>query len=152
MKVPEKEAGMGWTAVYWTALEVRQDRLEDLRRILELREKATGNEDTREGFAALLQRELPHLKEAFTPEGVGAILNSDDPFVDKEGYLQLGSVYNGGGEEEAVFLSYFLKRGEVIVLTDEYEPLYGYRILGEGRVEPLRAALVDERGRVVWSG
>lgn len=141
---------MGWTAVYWTALEVRQDRLEDLRRILELREKATGNEDTREGFAALLQRELPHLKEAFTPEGVGAILNSDDPFVDKEGYLQLGTVYNGGTEEEALLLSYFLMPGELLVVSDEEEPLYGYKILGEGEVERLRAALVDSRGQAVW--
>lgn len=143
---------MGHTAVYWTALEVREERLEDLRRILELREKAIKEERTREGFTALLQKELPHLEEAFTPEGVGAVLNSDDPYLDSEGFLYLGAVHNGGSHAEALFLSHFLVKGEVIALSDEGEPLYGYLILDEGKVEPLRAALVDKYGGVVWSG
>ncbi|WP_135256373.1 hypothetical protein [Thermus caldilimi] len=143
---------MGYEVLYLTALEVRPERVRDMERILELRERAIGEEGTREGFAALLQKELPHLKEAFTPEGVGAVLNSDDPYLDKDGFLTLGAVYNGGGVAEALFLSHFLVKGEVIVLSDDEELLYGYRVVEEGKVEPLQGALVDGSGRVVWSG
>jgi len=139
---------MGREAVYMTALEVRPERLEDLRCILALREKH--RQAGREAFAALLKQELPHLAEAFTPEGVGAFLNAYEPSLSEDGFLGLGSVYNGGTEEEALLLSYFLMPGELLVVSDEEEPLYGYKILGEGEVERLRAALVDSRGQAVW--
>jgi len=141
---------MGYEAVYLEALEVRPERLEDVRRILKLREE--NHRLSREAFADLLKRELPHLAEAFTPEGVGAFLNAPGAYLDGDDYLHLGSVYNGGTEEEALLLSHFLPEGEVIVVSQEYEPLSGYLVLGEGKVAPLRAALLDDEGRAVWIG
>lgn len=144
---------MGYEILYAMALEVRPERLEDVRRILELREEAIRGERSREGFAELLKRELPHLAEAFTPEGVGAFLNSFEPSLSKDGFLELGLVYNGGTEEEALLLSHLVAEGEIILIAgEEGDFLRGYRILGPKEVEPLYPALLSPRGEVVWDG
>jgi len=141
---------MGYEVLYATALEVRPERLEDVRRILKLRDEAIRKERTREGFAELLRRELPHLAEAFTPDGVGAFLNSFEPSLSGDGFLDLGSVYNGGTEGEALLLSHLLAEGEVIVVSDAEGFPWGYRVLGPGKVEPLYPALANAQGEVVW--
>ncbi|MEM1684804.1 MAG: hypothetical protein QXD60_03510 [Nanopusillaceae archaeon] len=147
-------------AIYMTALKVRPERLENLRRILALREKHA--QVGREAFAALLKQELPHLAEAFTPEGVNVFLSNHEPRLDERGFLHLGAVRSGGTKEEAILLSCFLKPEEVLVLSIRLlnpeeaaafsgeELFYGYRIVKERWVERLRAALVDGEDRLVW--
>lgn len=133
-------------ATYLFPVEIRSERLEDFRKALEL---AQGHRGGKEELARLLREALPHLAEAFTPEGV-AVLLGEEPVLE-DGTFFPGVVPNGGERAEAETLSYFVSLPQAIVVQGEPPcvPLWGWWAEEEGRVSPLKVVLTNRLDEVV---